>query len=602
MSEELKKGASFIFEATDPEQVFTYEDFEEEDLMFAKTAKDFSYNEVIPLAEEIEEHDRKIPINVELMKKAGELGLLMVEIPEEFGGLGKGLSSAMLVAESCAQSGSFTTTMMCHTGIGTLPILYFGTREQKEKYLPMLASGESVGAYCLTEEGFGSDALGAKTRAVRSECGKYWILNGTKQFITNAGFADIFTVYAKVDGEHFTCFLVCRDDPGLSTGSEEHKMGIRGSSTRQVIMEDCKIPIDRMVGELGKGHRVALNILNLGRLKLGLGSLGAMKELVRYANSYAAERKQFGKTINNFQLIKEKLVNMLVDIYITESMAYRTSGMMDKAISKITIPHEADEFYQQKVNTIEEYAIEASILKVFGSECLARTVDEAVQVLGGYGFSEEYGTARAYRDARINRIFEGTNEINRMLMMGQLMRRAMKGQIDLMTPIMTLMNEVKNDAVKKDVKDGLLGREITAVEIMRKWATFGIGVPAQKAMANPKFLEENQILLRLIADVMMDVYAADSCLLRALKIAKTMGEEKAKIAIALTKVVVYERLRRVMENVRQICANTAVGDDNEFAKNTKAMTRMTFDYALDTMTLKTELYEHLRDRTVYDLF
>jgi alkylation response protein AidB-like acyl-CoA dehydrogenase len=596
-----RRGGKFLFEETKAEDIFTYEDFDEEALMLADTASKFALKEVLPRHDKLEASETKIETTVELMKQAGELGLLMIEIPEEYGGLGQGLSAAMLVAEHAAKEASFTTSLMCHTGIGTLPILFFGTPEQKEKYLPNLASGAWLGAYALTEAGFGSEALGAKTTAVKSEDGKHWVLNGSKMFITNAGFADVFSVYAKVDGQHFSAFIVEKDTPGLSTGPEEHKMGIKGSSTRELLMENATIPVENLLGEVGQGHKVALNILNLGRLKLGLGSLGACKETLRYSLEYSSERKQFNKPLNHFQLIREKLANMATETYAVESMAYRCAGAIDAAVAQVDVAHEDPTYWAKKVACIEEYAIEASILKVYGSEAQARVIDDGVQVYGGYGFIEEYPVCYNYRDARITRIFEGTNEINRMLMPGTIMRRAMKGQLDLMTPVMTLMGEIKQDAVPKDPGPGPLGREATAVSILRRWATLAYGVPAQKAMADPKFMLENQILLEQVADVTMDLYAAESSYLRTMKMIGSKGEDACKIPIALTQIIVYERLRHAMEIVRQICANVAGGDDADFARNRKAMQRLTFDYALDTMRMKSAIVEHLIERGSYSL-
>ena len=601
MADALKKGGEFLLAASAIEEIFTYEDFDEEALMFSKTAYDFVTNEVLPRKEEIEADETKVASHAELLKAAGELGLLMVEIPEEYEGLGQGLNEAMLVAESYAKNGSFTTSMMCHTGIGTLPIVYFGNDEQKEKYLPKLGSGEYLGAYALTEEGFGSDALGAKTKAVLSEDGKTWTLNGTKQFITNAGFADVTTVYAKVDGEKFTGFIVEMTDPGVSTGPEEHKMGIKGSSTRQLILDDVKIPADRLLGEVGKGHKIALNILNIGRLKLGLGSLGGAKEHLKNTLAYASERKQFGTTINNFQMTKRKFADMVTEIYATEAMAYRTSGLIEEAIEKIDVPVDDPSYPAKKIACVEEYSIEAAILKVYGSEALSRVVDDAVQIHGGYGFIEEYPVCGGYRDARINRIFEGTNEVNRMLIPGTLMRRAMGGHIDLMGPIMGLMGEIKADSINTDAGEGVLGQEATAVDIARKLAILALGVPAQKAMADPKYLQKNQILLEQLADLAMDLFAAESCYLRTMKMIGKKGEDKCAVPIMLTQVVVYEKLRRIMEFTRQICANVAGENADEFAKNKKALHRLLCSYHLDTMTMKAKIAEHVIERADYNL-
>jgi len=601
MPDNVRKGGRFIFEPTLPESVFTMEDFGEEDLMFAKTAYEFAVNEVLPRKAEVEGDATKVAVHAELLKKAGELGLLMVEVPEEYGGLGQGLRSAMLVAESSAKNGSFTTSMMCHTGIGSLPIVYFGTPAQKAKYLPKLATGEWLGAYALTEAGAGSDALNAKTKAVKSPDGKHWILNGVKQFITNAGFADLYTVYAKVDGEHFTAFIVEAKTPGVSTGPEEHKMGIKGSSTRQLMLDDAKIPIENVLGEIGKGHKVALNILNIGRLKLGLGSLGTAKEVLKQSLQYAGERKQFNQTIDRFQIIQKKLADMACEIYAVESMAYRAAGDIDAAIATIDIPKTESAYFTEKVACIEEFAIEDSILKVYGSESLARVVDEGVQLHGGYGFVEDYYVCGAYRDARINRIFEGTNEVNRMLIPGTLMRRAMKGELDLMTPIMNLMAEIKADGVAKEPQPGVIGREATAVDVLRKWVLLGLGVTAQKAMSDPKYMLRNQILLEHLANAAMDLYAAESSYLRTAKAVAKQGETACRAPIMLTRVVVYEKLRDAMERVRQICADVAGDNEEEFAKNQKAMQRLQVGYGLDTMSLKSAIARHLIERGRYNL-
>ncbi|MDJ0765865.1 MAG: acyl-CoA dehydrogenase family protein [Myxococcota bacterium] len=594
-----KKGGKFLFTKTE-EDIFTFEDFDEESQLIADTAAKFGEHQALPRKAEMVAESTRNKTNVEILRQAGELGLLMVEIPEEYGGLGLDLSTTMLVAESAAKEASFATTMMCHTGIGTLPILYFGTPEQKETYLPKLATGEWCGAYALTEAGYGSDALGAKTTAKLSEDGKHWILNGSKMFITNAGFADVYSVYAKIDGEDFSAFIVEADTPGLSTGNEEHKMGIKGSSTRELLLDEVKIPVDNLLGKKGKGHRVALNILNLGRLKLGFGSLGGCRETLKQCLQYSAERKQFGKTINSFQMIKKKLANMATEIFALESMGYRCSGDIDKGIAAIDVGHDDPTYMEKKVACLEEFAIEASIIKVSGSEAQARVVDEGVQLFGGYGFIEEYPVCGAYRDARIMRLFEGTNEINRMVIPGTIMRRAMKQQLDLMTPVMTLMGEIKAESIPKDPQAGALGREATAIDIMRRWATLGYGVPAQKAMADQKFMQKNQIILEQLADLSMDVYAAESAYLRTKKMISKDGEDTAQIPIKLTQVIVYEKLRTVMEIVRQICANCAASDE-EFIKNTKAMHRLGYNYGLNTMALKEEIADHFIDRERYTL-
>jgi alkylation response protein AidB-like acyl-CoA dehydrogenase len=595
------KGGSFLFEGSSPDDIFTREDFSEESLMLAETAHRFAVNEVVPRKNEIEAEQTKIECTVELMRRAGELGLLMVEVPEAYGGLGLSLSEGMLVAEAGAKLGSFSTTSICHTGIGTLPVVYFANDELKQRCLPRLASGEWLGAYALTEAQYGSEALGAKTTAVKSDDEQSWVLNGSKIFITNAGFADLFSVYAKVDGEHFSAFVVEADRAGVSTGPEEHKMGIKGSSTRELILDNVEIPADNLLGEVGKGHKVALNILNHGRLKLAFGCLGACKEILRQCLVYATERHQFGKPIGSFQLIQKKLADMALESFAVESMGYRCAGAIDAAVAAIDLPVDDPDYPRRKIACVEEYAVEASMLKVYGSEAEARVADEGVQLHGGYGFIEEYAVCGAYRDSRITRLFEGTSEINRMLVPGTIIRRAMKGQLDLMTPIMGLMAEIKADGISKDPGDGPLGREATAVDLLRRWAIFGLGVPAQKAMADSRFLEDNQILLEQLADLAMDLYAAESCLLRTEKMIAARGEQSCSIPIKLTQIIVYEKLRHGMEIVRQICANTAADNNGEFAKNRRAMQRLAFDYPLDTMRLKAEIAEHMLEREYYSL-
>lgn len=434
MTEEKKlwqKGGGWLLEV--PERVYTPEDFDESVKEIARTTRTFVEKEVLPLLERMEHGE--LELNVPLMRKAGELGLLAIEVPEEYGGLDLPKVISTVVAEELSGSGGFSVTYGAHTSIGTLPLVYFGTEEQKRKYLPKLASGEWIAAYCLTEPGSGSDALAAKARATLSEDGKYYILNGVKQFISNAGFAHLFTVFAKVDGEHFTAFLVERDTPGLSFGPEEKKMGIKASSTRQVILEDVKVPVENVLGEVGKGHKIAFNVLNVGRYKLGAGAVGGAKRALELSAQYATQRVQFGRPIGRFGLIQQKLGEMASRIYAAESAVYRTVGLIDEAL-------EGKKGAEAVMAGIEEYAVEASIIKVLGSEVLDYVVDEGVQIHGGYGYIQDYPIERAYRDARINRIFEGTNEINRLLIPGMLLRRALKGQLPLMQAAQRLQKEL----------------------------------------------------------------------------------------------------------------------------------------------------------------
>src|SRR5450432_3103695 len=431
-------GGSFLLESRAPEEVFTPEDFSEQHTMIGRTTEEFAVNEIVPLAEKIEHKDYQA--SRDLLKKAGDLGLSGVEIPEAYGGLEMDKVTAAIIADNIAKYAGFATTWGAHSGIGLLPIVYFGTEEQKKKYLPRLAAGEIVGAYALSEASSGSDALNCRTRAQLSPDGKHYILNGEKMWITNAGFADLFTVFAKVDGEKFSAFLVEKDFPGFSIGAEEHKMGIRGSSTCPIILNDCKVPVENLLGEIGKGHVIAFNILNVGRFKLGAMCVGGGRVSLENAIGYAKQRKAFNKVIADFGLVREKIANMATLLYVGESLVYRTVGMMDAAL--IEVDKSAADGARQTLKAIEEYAVECSIIKVWGSEMIDYIVDESLQIYAGYGFVEEYPAERAYRDARINRIFEGTNEINRLIISGFLLKRAASGQLPLLPAIKQLMEEV----------------------------------------------------------------------------------------------------------------------------------------------------------------
>src|SRR2546425_8930893 len=425
------KGGSFLIEDRAPEDIFTPEDITEEQRMFARTAEEFLRKEVIPREDAI--YAKDYSVHRELMQKAGELGLLSIDIPEKYGGLGLHKVSSAVVGEQFALQASFAGTQSSHVNIGTLPIVFFGTEAQKRKYLPLLASGEWIGAYALTEPQSGSDALAAKTKALLSEDGRHYILNGQKMWITNGGFADLFTVFAKVDGEKFTAFLVEKSFPGFSIGAEEHKMGIRGSSTCPIILNDCKVPAENVLGEIGKGHVIAFNILNVGRFKLGAMCVGGARVALENSVAYAKQRKAFGKVIADFGLVREKLANMAALIYVGESLVYRTVGMMDVALNEID--KSAVDAAKETRKAIEEYAVECSIIKVWGSEMVDYVVDETVQIFGGDGFVEEYPAERAYRDARIHRIFEGTNEINPLIITGVLFKRAMSAPLPLMPAV-----------------------------------------------------------------------------------------------------------------------------------------------------------------------
>src|ERR671922_1804751 len=519
-------GGSFLLEERKPSEIFTPEDFSEQHQLIAQTAEDFAVNEIIPNIEKIEH--KEFSITRDLLKKAGELGLSSVDIPEAYGGMEMDKVTSAIIADRVAKYAGFATTWGGHTGIGTLPIVYFGTEEQKKKYLPRLAAGEIVGAYALSEASSGSDALSIRARAELSKDGKHYVLNGEKMWITNAGFADLFTVFAKVDGEKFTAFLVEKLFSGFSIGAEEHKMGIRGSSTCPIILNDCQVPVENVLGEIGKGHVIAFNILNVGRFKLGAMCVGGARVSIENALAYAKQRKAFNKVIADFGLIREKLANMATLIYVGESLVYRSVGMMGTALNEID-KSAADAMHQVR-KAIEEYAVECSIIKVWGSEMIDYVVDETVQIYGGYGFVEEYPAERAYRDARINRIFEGTNEINRLIITGFLLKRAMSGQLELMPAIKRLMDELLSGPSLSEEVEGPLAEERKLVAQAKKVGLFGAGAATQKYM---QAIQDQQEVMGAIADMTIETYAMESAVLRAQKIASSQGEGSAELSIAM---------------------------------------------------------------------
>ena len=546
-------GGSFLLESRRPDEVFTPEDFTEQHRMIGQTTEEFAVNEIVPNVEKIEQKD--FSVTRDLLRKAGELGLSGVEIPEAYGGLDMDKVTAAVIADHIAKYAGFATTWGGHTGIGTLPTVYFGTGEQKKKYLPRLASGEIVGAYALSEASSGSDALNCRARAKLSPDGKHYILNGEKMWITNAGFADLFTVFAKVDGEKFTAFLVERSFPGFSVGAEEHKLGIRGSSTCPIILNDCMVPVENVLGEIGKGHIIAFNILNIGRFKLGAMCLGGARVAIENAISYAKQRKAFGKVIADFGLVREKLANMATLIYIGESLVYRTVGMMDVALGEVD-KSGADAMKETR-KAIEEYAVECSIIKVWCSEMIDYVVDETVQVYGGYGFVEEYPAERSYRDARINRIFEGTNEINRLIITGFLLKRAMSGQLPLMSAIKKLMDEVLSGPSAGDEIEGPLAEERKLVAQAKKLGLFAAGAATQRYM---QAIQDQQEIMGAIADMVIETYAMESAVLRTQKIAEKQGEAAAALPIAMTRTYLTQAMETVEAAARKVIAAVADGD------------------------------------------
>jgi len=546
-------GGSFLLETRQPEEVFTPEDFSEQHQLIGQTAEEFAVNEIVPNIEKIEH--KEFSVTRDLLKKAGELGLSSVEIPEAYGGLEMDKVTAAVIADHIAKYAGFATTWGGHTGIGTLPIVYFGAEEQKKKYLPRLASGEIVGAYALSESTSGSDALNCRTRATLSSDGKHYLLNGEKMWITNAGFADLFTVFAKVDGEKFTAFLVERGFPGFSVGAEEHKMGIRGSSTCPIILNDCEVPAENLLGEIGKGHLIAFNILNIGRFKLGAMCLGGGRVSLENAIAYAKQRKAFNKVIADFGLVREKIANMATLLFVGESLVYRTVAMMDSALSDID--KSASDAAKQTLKAIEEYAVECSIIKVWGSEMIDYIVDEVVQIYAGYGFVEEYPAERAYRDARINRIFEGTNEINRLIITGFLLKRAMSGQLPLMPAIKKLMDEVLSGPSLTEEVEGSLPEERKLVAQAKKLGLFAAGSATQKYM---QAIQDQQEIMGAIADMTIETYAMESAVLRAQKIVAAKGESGAALPLAMTRVYLSQAMEKVESAARKVISAVADGD------------------------------------------
>jgi butyryl-CoA dehydrogenase len=547
------KGGSFLIEERRPEEVFTPEDFTEEHRQIAKTTVDFTAKEVMPQADEIEAKNFKVTRG--LLEKAGELGLMGADIPEAYGGMEMDKVTSALIAESMSQLASFSVAFSAHTGIGTLPIVWYGTAAQKQKYLPKLATGEWIGAYALSESSSASDAMNSRTRAVLSPDGKHYILNGEKMWITNSGFADVFTVFAKVDGEKFTAFLIERGTPGFTVGAEEHKLGIRGSSTCPLILADCQVPVENVLGEVGKGHHIAFNILNIGRFKLGAACVGGARNGLNNAIGYAKERKAFGKTIADFGLIQEKLAESAAGVYAGESLAYRTIGMIDAALADVDTTAEGSAKEIQK--RIEEYAVECSILKVWGSEMLDMVVDHVVQIYAGYGYVEEYPAERAYRDSRINRIFEGTNEINRLIITGWLMKRAMTGQLALLPAIKKIMDEVMSGPSAPEEREGPLAGEWQLLANMRKLTLFAAGAASQKYM---QALADQQEIMGALADCITEVYALESCILRAEKLRLTRGDAAAKQVVAMTQYYAAKAFQTVELSTRKVIAGVAEGD------------------------------------------
>ncbi|MGG1879112.1 acyl-CoA dehydrogenase family protein [Paenibacillus cisolokensis] len=583
------KGGSFVIETPELERVMTPEDFTDEHRMIAETVRDFVDGEIMPRDEEIEKLDYEL--TVELLRKSGELGLLGADVPEAFGGVGLDKVSSTIINETLARGSSFALSFGAHVGIGTLPIVFFGTPEQKRKYLPDLASGALIAAYCLTEPTSGSDALSAKTTAKLSEDGEFYILNGSKLYITNAGFADIFIVYAKIDGEHFTAFIVEKGMEGFTLGPEEKKMGIKGSSTRPLFFEDVKVPKENLLGEIGKGHRIAFNILNIGRYKLAAGAVGAAKEAIELSSKYANTRKQFDTPISQFPLMRKKLAEMNIAAFVMESMVYRTAGLLDEALQDID--YEQPDSGVQVAAAIADYAIECSINKVFASEGLDFVADEGVQIHGGYGYIQEYKIERIYRDSRINRIFEGTNEINRLLIPGTLVKKAMKGEIALLEKAQALQGELLQMVPGQSFEE-TLAREAHFLVMSKKIFLLVGGLAVQKLGTK---LEKEQELLSNLADIMTDIYALESALLRTRKHLTRTSEEKAAGMIEMTQVFAYEAFLRIEGLARETLAAVETGD--MLRMQLSVLKKLTRTAPLDTVALKRSIAARVVSRERY---
>jgi len=548
------KGGSFLIETRCPADVFTPEDITDQHRLIAQTAQEFIEQEIVPRTQEIE--DKKPGVLRELLRKAAEVGLSATDVPQRFGGLELDKISSIIVSEKMARSGSWAATVGAQAGIGILPIAFFGTDSQKETYLPKLASAEWVGAYSLSEATSASDALNVKTKAVLSPDGKHYILNGTKMWVTNGGIADVYVVFAKVDGEKFSAFIVERGFPGVSAGAEEHKMGICGSSTTPLNLEGVPVPVENLLGEIGKGHLIAFNILNVGRLKLGAGCVGGCKYLLPEALKWAKEREAFGRKIADFGLIKEKLGEMIVRTFAAESISYRTAGMIDSRLEGID--QGAPTAPKQIMEVLQEYAVECSTMKVVGTETLHSVADETVQIFGGYGFSSDYEVERTFRDQRVNRIFEGTNEINRLLITDMLMKRSIKGQLALIPAAQKLLDEILGmGPVEESPDDQPLGEETKLVEGAKKVTLLVAGSAVQRFMMG---LEKEQEVISVLSNLVMDVYAMESLLLRTLKKLLACGSESCAPELAATRVFIYDACDRMEVQARRALARIAEGD------------------------------------------
>jgi alkylation response protein AidB-like acyl-CoA dehydrogenase len=593
------KGGSFLLESPQPSDVFTPADLTDDQKLIGQTAEEFVVKEVLPVVKDLE--NKKPGLMPELVKKGGEVGLMGGGVPEEFGGAGLDKISTTVLTEKLSIYGGFAVTHGAHAGIGTLPIVYFGTEQQKKKYLPKLATGEWIGAYCLSEPQAGSDAQNSLTRAELNKEGTHYILNGQKMWITNGGFADVYIVFAKVDGEKFTAFIVERTFPGFKPGNEEHKMGIHGSSTTPIFLENCKVPKENLLHEIGRGHIVAFNILNAGRFTLGASCVGGSKHVLMTASKYSKERKAFGKQIGDFGMMKEKLAEMAIQIFAVESMVYRSAGNIEAAMTTASGSGDTSTALsagkiQNTMKVLEEYAIESSIAKVYGSEMLDFVVDEAVQIFGGYGFHEEYPVCRAYRDSRINRIFEGTNEINRMLIIQMLMKRAMGGQLPLIPAAMKLADEILAGPSFEEAPEGVLAAESRVVANAKKMFLQAAGSAVQKFREK---LADEQELIGALSNIVMEIYAMESSLLRAQKAAAAKGESASQTMIDAARVFISDAAERVEHEAKRAIA--AIHEGDMLTTQMAVLKRFAKRAPVDTIALRRRVAAAVQSQDRYPL-
>lgn len=596
MSKRTINGGEFLIRETTAEDIFIPEEFSEEQRMMAQACQDFIDVEIMPFAEEID--SMKDPELVpRILRKAGEMGLLGISVPEQYGGLGMSFNTSMLIADIIGSAGSFSTTYGAHTGIGTLPILYYGTEEQKEKYLPKLATAEWAACYCLTEPDAGSDANSGKSRALLSPDGRHYLLNGQKMWITNAGFADVMIVFAKIEEDkNLSAFIVERNFGGITMNEEEKKMGIKGSSTRQVFFNDCPVPAENLLSDRGNGFKIAVNILNVGRVKLGAGVLGGCRRVINLSLQYAKERKQFGVPIATFGAIQSKLAEMAIKTFASESLCYRAGQDIEDRIASLV--GEGLEDNQAKLKGMEQFAIECAIAKVHGSEVLDYVVDQGVQVFGGMGYSADVPMERAYRDARISRIYEGTNEINRMLMVGMLLKRALKGEVNIYEPAMGVAKELTEvpsfDTIDTTV---LFAKE---KEVLRNLKKIFLMVAGKAAQTLQDKIEEEQEIMMNLAEILIEIYAAESTILRAEKLVQQRGEDSAKYQIAMAKVYLTEAVDKINLSAKEAIGGFVTGDEQKMML--MGLKRFTKIDLINTKDLRREIAAYMLEKDKYPFF